>query len=126
MIPANELRINNWYYIRNVLAGKDEPYQMTSWTQALDLEAYGEPIPLSPKVLEMCGFEKSEYDKMEQWLSPWIERVQPLTKSRIGIMRLPVVGYCYKDAVVNAPTKYLHQLQNLYFALTGKELNIEL
>lgn len=119
MIPANELRINNWYYIRNVLAGKDEPYQMTNWTQALDLEAYGEPIPLHSEILEKTAFV---YDNSVGWV--------------MGLFDIKIINWIDGEVrlsfgisgpfTIAKQVKYLHQLQSLYFALTGKELNIEL
>lgn len=40
-------------------------------------------------------------------------------------------GFCWQvedeidDCNVDVPIKYLHQLQNIYFTLTGTELNVE-
>src|ERR1700690_2020236 len=77
--------------------------------------------PLTPEILTKCGFEKSEYEKKEQWLGPEVIRVQPYTKYRIGLMVEPF-GFYYQEAVIQIRIISLHQLQNLYFALTGTEL----
>lgn len=86
------------------------------------------PIPLTEEILLKCGFE----------LKTWIDdSVVEAIKSRIikGEIRdfqlvvrngkfwhdrLYGYGYSYKLL------EHLHQLQNLYFALTGEELKIEL
>ena len=83
------------------------------------------PIPLTPEILTKCGFEKSEYEKKEQWLGPEVIRVQPYTKYRICLMVEPF-GFYYQEAVIQIRTISLHQLQNLYFALTGTELEVNL
>lgn len=71
-------------------------------------------IPLTPEILESCGFEKhaaSTYAHINQNLS-YVFKI-----SHIGD------GKWYSiNTTANIPTKYLHQLQNLYFALTNEEL----
>jgi hypothetical protein len=73
-----------------------------------------QPIELTPEILEAAGFE---LDFGGTWY------------------RLKYFAVCFIDTGVaieiknimfgNAP-KYLHQLQNLYFALCGEELEIQL
>jgi hypothetical protein len=103
MIKANDLIHNGWY----MLNGKLHQYDALGnirW----QLKCY-EPIPLTPEILVKAGFENFEdgwyslfdftwniYDKVLRWMGVQIK--------------------CHD----------LHQLQNLYFALTGEELNIEL
>lgn len=71
-------------------------------------------IPLTEEVLLKCGFEK--YD----------------TYSNNGIeLNFENNEYFLYDSgetrnISDNPVKYLHQLQNLYFALTGKELEVKL
>lgn len=70
-------------------------------------------IPLTQEILEKCGFE----------LFPW-GWVKKSTKD-FGI-RLQVKSFSYEVSGNNpVPLQYLHQLQNLYFALTGEELEIK-
>jgi hypothetical protein len=65
MIPDNELRINNWYYKENPMNGGAKSIeQFNNWAEALDFEGYGVPIPLTPELLEKCGFEKHEPDSI--------------------------------------------------------------
>ena len=64
-----------------------------------------EPIPLSPEILEKAGFEKCSCGGWKQ-----------------GELHL-YKGFNYERKRI---IKYLHQLQNLYFSLTGEELTINL
>lgn len=79
------------------------------------------PIPLTPEILEKCGFVKTlsgSYTIMDE--DCWLTTI-------IG-------GYIYSKCYSSntgeffevGQVKYLHQLQNLYFALTGIELTIKL
>jgi hypothetical protein len=71
-------------------------------------------IPLTPEWLEWLGFEK-------QSESYYVSNVHPdLHIHGSDIFDLYKAG-CGKIA----STKYVHQLQNLYFALTGEELTIK-
>ena len=69
------------------------------------------PILLTPEILDKCGFEK---------LNSGNRRF-----NKIVLMCESVSNYLLKDIPLT-PIKYLHQLQNLYFALSGKELEVKL
>jgi hypothetical protein len=118
-MKANELRIGNWYQNH-----KGEYQQITprffsslagglSWEDQKaagysELSGYFHPIPLSPEILEKCGF-KDEY----------------------GNGRYYFDGFEYYNGklwfrTAEIKIQYLHQLQNLYFALTGEELEVNL
>lgn len=70
------------------------------------------PIPLTPELLERCGFLKSSF-----------------SYSLLGIYFIEPVEdyYVFGERYQGAYAKfhYLHQLQNLYFALTGSEIEIK-
>jgi hypothetical protein len=85
-----------------------------------------EPIPLTPAVLEACGFEfRYESSRVmlliigdhktetEQSLQFWINT------DHISISRCGINAY-------SAPCDNLHQLQNIYYSLTGQELQIDI
>jgi hypothetical protein len=114
MIAANELRIGNWY--------------VNQWGEYLqvdadlfgsdNLESYPIPIPLTPEILEKCGFEKDNSSKYGGYLIGIGEG------EKIRIVNDESIGWHYPLNGYRRPiTNYLHQLQNLYFALTGEELN---
>lgn len=74
------------------------------------------PIVLTPKVLERCGFRN--YLREE-----WILRID---KSNMDF-EFTDEGLRLKHALPSqAPIKYLHQLQNFLFAIVGYELEVEL
>lgn len=60
------------------------------------------PISLTEEILLKCGFEKTK--EIDSW---------------------ELKGFGFVD-ISTPQCKYLHQLQNLYFALTGEELTINL
>ncbi len=67
------------------------------------------PVPLTSEMLEKCEFVKDGdgcYHKGNMYR---------ISDSAVQLS----IGYA---SVYNCPCEYLHQLQNLYFSLTGKEL----
>lgn len=76
-----------------------------------------EPIPLSSDILLTCGFTCGEYHKRDWYHT----KLSPLVHQYDDCFELQTT-----DAVIiSAPFQYLHQLQNLYHALTGEELQIK-
>lgn len=85
-----------------------------------------EPIPLTEEVLLKCGFEMSEHgeyfikdnaDSFDGVMSTKL--TYNLTDELFTVLNTDYDGY-------HVECKHLHHLQNLYFALTGEELKIEL
>ena len=118
-MKANELRIGNYYKVGNVVAKVDWEtiYELTK--QSLNTIHF-HPIPLTEEILLKCGFE----NKIEDESTSFFKYINPLN----GFTTIEV---CLSDSCVwldlmQINIKHLHQLQNLYFALTGEELNIEL
>lgn len=74
------------------------------------------PIPLTEEILLKCCFEKTIVNTM---IKAWLNFSFYLTIRDDGEL-----FYEWKGG--NIQVKYLHQLQNLYFALTNKELEINL
>lgn len=111
-IKAEELRIGNWV----LMYGK--PHQFQEYDFTWEEEAFA-PIPLTPEILEKAGFEneRSYFSNITRDFEicyydgeAWLEREK-------GDQYSIISGF---------PIKYIHQLQNLYFALTGEELQIQL
>jgi hypothetical protein len=114
-MKANELRVGNAtnkgivksFYESGIHVGNGKCYPFSEL----------EPIPLTPEILVKAGF-----------VSP-INRPEVFIKNRIQIFRECV--YLVEEDTIKAHfipirLQHLHQLQNLYFAFTGEELNIEL
>lgn len=76
------------------------------------------PVPLTPEILEKCGAVKVE----GEW------------QFKVAICALWIsfrfhASHCYSEIggiYLGGQIKYVHQLQNLYFALTGTELEVKL
>jgi hypothetical protein len=113
-MTANELRIGN--YIKLMLNHEDyETFQVTSDELVMvdKKQADYEPLRLTEEWLLKFGFEKDE--KNEYWF--WKNCV---SVSVLGYIEL--LSFNRQSFKTNIQLKYIHQLQNLYFALTGKEL----
>lgn len=102
------------------------PREGITWSDYVILEPYGvfmaqtnkctyDPIPITPEWLERLGFEKMP--PKNHWEEYWDK----------GILRLYITdGKISPIAVIHSKKpKYVHQLQNLYHALTGEELTIK-
>ncbi len=107
---SNELRIGN-------LIQKNGKIHYTNIFTLRDIKNLSiddtdifEPIPLTEEILLKCGFEK----------------VAGFYSSKDEILELTCDFIVWKPNTKKLEIKYLHQLQNLYFALTGEELEINL
>lgn len=102
---AKELRIGNIVMRHNDLGQLEDvillPGMIVECSEFPDLY---KPIPLTPELLENFGFV------LGARIEILVEQGEHLTR------RIILDGYD------NGGLKYLHQLQNMYFALTGEEL----
>lgn len=122
MISQNEIRIGNYFKIKGELCKthrKDFSEIHFSSSRCL---ARWEPIPLTPEILESCGFENGEIIGGLTRMS-----VKEFSTATQGVFK---GEYCLTiiDAVpmrLDHRFRYMHQLQNLFFALTGQELTIK-
>lgn len=104
-MEANELRVGNYLFdgVGGIIKVEvDDLYD--------NVRKYYEPIPIIEEVLLECGFE---YDDAFYYKDGIFLEYDD------NSLRLD----CMSDSV---SIKYLHQLQNLYFALTNEELEINL
>ena len=116
MIQANELRIGNWVYENS----KPKKVHSVSNINAKNYSKIS-PIPLTPEILEKCGFFKFN----NAWvLKSFIET--DYLKWHFSIWNQHDGIYTYNSAEFCPELTSVHQLQNLYFALTGEELKINL
>jgi hypothetical protein len=125
MINANELRIGNWVELTHPFNTSQSIRAAVKSEDILNADKIGtefHPIPLTPEILEKCGFEKDGEDFFiikigRKSFSIYVEDIPDIVYS-------PDIGVPHNS--LNAPIDYLHQLQNLYFSLTGVELNPQL
>ena len=111
-MKANELRIGNW-----IINGIGEEFQTNEHTIAYydnGIATLGEfkPIPLTEQWLKDFGFTINGC-----WCSNKL--VLESDKTLMGFKRYWFNSNKLREKI---RIKYVHQLQNLYFALTGKEL----
>jgi hypothetical protein len=89
-----------------------------------------EPIPLTPEILEKAGFKKGyQKDWRRLNITPKGSNTKFCFVACIAEGIDNWVDYTVDDVFATrrrTNIKHLHQLQNLYFALTGEELEIEL
>lgn len=121
-MKANELRIGN--YVDNTLLHKYSNVIISEIHSNLIISTYGEyleldyiePIPLTEDWLLKFGFEKPKFCGFYQ--SDYIVELNDRF-----VINDRKDGFFYVDAP-NLCIESVHQLQNLYFALTGEELKI--
>jgi len=122
-IKANELRIGNWV-LDDFSDDQPKPYRIEGddiSRAAVNGVPYS-PIPLTPEILEKCGFE---IRTLGDGITP-IYSASLLTTKEFIINQI-IGNWCYSPSKsFSTPLLYVHQLQNLYFALTAEELQINL
>lgn len=123
MIPTYDLRIGNWITVSDVI------YRVTK-VSATKVHFEGHkagfsqedlhPIPLTQEILEKAGFKKRVktdlYDKI-----PDEGFTYHLYSYKIMLFHSPDNTLCHW---LNTRIVYLHQLQNFYYCLTGREISI--
>lgn len=126
MIEAKELRTGNYV----IYHGEVEE---TCKLDAEDIfltetkEGYRQlhsPIPLTPDILEKAGFHyNNNRSSVARREIAYQDSDYPCS------LQLSGSGICIARSgigAITAPVFYLHQLQNLFYALTGEELTINL
>jgi hypothetical protein len=111
-MKAEELRIGNWV---EIIDSKGIYTTVTKSTFDCDVDVFYKPIPITVDWLLKLGFDliNNEYhqsrnhDLKLHWTVNKNKMIPEFNEKRF------VTGYDFK---------YVHQLQNLYFALTGEEL----
>lgn len=133
MIQSNELRIGNYF--------KAEPYSF----DILQVKALGtqwviidngslfyksiQPIPLTEEWLLKFGFKEISFtqDRNRDWYKMF---EIDYTSELVSLNYYTKTNYCRFNFDIgygnkNVDLYYVHQLQNLYFALTNNELKIK-
>lgn len=130
MIPYYELRIGNYVLVENQLQrisminNERSLTNVSSIATEEETEDEGkqtfasiEPVPLTDEVLQQCHFVYHDYFKFWQLLTGTGTQPSEMDIDRdyniLDFMRKPIVK----------EVSSLHQLQNIFFILKGKELN---
>lgn len=128
MIKGNELRLGNWVNLEFVGPFK---WEYTHFEDYLKDKAHGydveediisdkiEPIPLTPGILDKAGFASICHKLLfRKYLTNGDEMLWSDDSLAINHP-----GYNFQFTV---KCQYLHQLQNIVFALTAEELEVNL
>lgn len=119
-MEAKELRIGNWFV--NFIG---DYVQVNTYTfQNIGLYPMS-PIELTEEILLKCGFE-NEHDDID---GIYYDIYYPKKKSEIYFVieykiECKAYYFTYEGNILSKNIKHLHQLQNLYYALTGNELEV--
>jgi hypothetical protein len=113
MIQTNELRIGNWLLDEHGKYFNVGSIQKNFHGVNINNKYPGliEPIHLTNEILVQCGFENGVLGNFKIGYDG-----DDFVKQQFSVP--------FEDRLLKV--KYLHQLQNLYYALTGKELSIDL
>lgn len=134
-MKAQELRIGNWVYNYDGVKFQVEAQHIVNQEHANNASrpfSYFDPILITPELLEKAGFEDwTSEDKYHYTLEYVLEPISDFYingriakgESEIKISFGTQGNCCGFDG--EPKTMYLHQLQNLYFALTNNELQIQ-
>jgi hypothetical protein len=121
MIQANELRIDNYYdQFGNI--------HQATWVTIKDLskappdQLWCKPIPLIEEWLLKFGFEL-EYEMLYVKKTIGGRSMAFRKVNKAFYTNEPIKEFYRWDSVCDI--EYVHQLQNLYFALTNQELTIK-
>lgn len=117
MINTNELMLKNWLKYNNsyVKVCGIEPASISIHNKDIYLKIVGwedlDYIPISSTILKKCEFKSSHGRYINE----------------DGYSVYHLEDYWYLDiGVCGIRCNYLHQLQNLYFLITGKQLEVNL
>ena len=150
-MKANELRIGSWIFdagdeqkcfqVEQICKNNDGfsgyyiVFRNGSFKSSIDSDSI-QPIALTPEILEKCGFSKLPHFTIQNIWKKDLGRERVLTVADVGnpnemIFITEEEPPVVKDIIVARNydydgKTYLHHIQNLYFALTGEELEVKL
>lgn len=130
MIKATDLRLGNKVLVNGQICTVNNLFPNNirvaelSVLHQINHESLYEPVPLTPEILEQCGFVKSEYKDFDH---P-VLKCRWVSKTIVGTNIKPFLRFDSMTKLDKPSTDvyYVHQLQNLYYSLTGQELEIKI
>lgn len=113
LISANELRIGNLYNDNGVFKKASPSTIEEVWNAP---RSWCKPIPLTEEWLLKFGFEKTEW---------YFNSYRLVIGNNDYAILIDLDGNCEVGDIITCKIEYVHQLQNLYFALKGEELTFK-
>lgn len=134
MIKATELRKGNLVLAKNAISGIEEITVVEdiigergiNWMYIEDMSgpeySFSEinPIPLTPEILEKLNMRKERVAGFSETDGQWW-----LLNGARFLFEYDKEAEIYYNGIFGIKVIFVHQLQNLYFALTGEELTIK-
>jgi len=128
-MKIQELRIGNWYmsvkFQQPVMCDLLDFYDLCAKSDGVyddpPINEMFSPIPITEEWLGKFGFKKHKAEDnyfYKKWGNNGVEFIFNSDRYSRNVFEYELGSNKYKQI------KYVHQLQNLYFALTGKELEI--
>jgi hypothetical protein len=115
MIKANELRLGNWILKDGNKCKVTAIVDKKVWAHSVEIKCFNDgfafnPIELTAAIIHKFNFRDCPCGGFQN------------NKMHIGKTE---DGQFYYHSIQRTPIKYVHHFQNLYFSLTGDELEIE-
>lgn len=130
MLKNFDLRVGNYILSGNVarvvsIGNKSQEFEQIELETEEDFtwgfrDSY-EGLPLTKKLLEKCGFKKEG-----DWAVLYFEPRMGIRFYNFNSAECDLIQDDKFIGFKNSHIQYLHQLQNLHFALTNTELNVKL
>ena len=130
MINAKDVRLGNWIYGTD---GKEHQVTLEALTYLLAEPDYNQckPIGISPERLVRAKFIKDNYgvfektkdniNSSESVFELWLKQCEVEGKLVWDVS----IGQDFGDITPLCYIEFIHQLQNIYYCLTGKELEFQ-
>jgi len=118
-MKANELRLGNWVYHHGIQDGRLIEHKIHESINDVSVSWF-EEIPLTEEWLDKFGIKKDE-----KWNCYWVSHVVFIQTDLYTSGSWDVMFDVDENnsvCLINDGIWYVHELQNLCFALTGKEL----
>jgi hypothetical protein len=143
MIAVNELRIGNWIKVSrsnvevripdmavqvagiNVISGiciNSNPHLEIPTVFPIHCA----PINITEEILIKAGFEKRSHTWKDASVTKQMFINRPFALEYVGNWFLCKISYENLPVLMHGDVLHVHQLQNLWYSLTGQELNIQL
>lgn len=124
-MKATEFRIGNWVEFKDKSPTFDYTTLTMSCFEGRYIESKFNPVPLTEQWLINLGFKKTidnEFNPIHLKFNNYIHLYADNQDNYSEIYPFVYIDECSDEIRICDNLKYVHQLQNLYFLLTGEEL----